>query len=101
MESSGFSVHGQKWMATKVKRKVGRRKKKKMIRLALPAECTNEYCYKCKMLDVLWREEIRSYAYICRLFGADLCRAPSDTMIAERCSNCHMAERYAGGEDIF
>lgn len=77
-------------------KRVGRKKKVKVTKIAFPIECNGEYCGNCEKAI---REEDNPADLICKFFRVELTPAKGD-LKAERCSSCHMAERYANGEAI-
>ena len=77
---------------------VGRKKRRKMRRLAILVECDEEFCGSCEMVEVR-RDDVRKYHYLyCKWFKKELSPAFNDS-IAERCAACHLAERCGAGED--
>lgn len=74
-------------------RPLGRRKKIRRVRIAIEVDCNEEYCKTCRMLK---QEGI---VLFCDFFKKELCPA-LESNIAERCPDCHIAERCAKGEDI-
>jgi hypothetical protein len=74
----------------------GRRKKKKLTKIAVYIECTDEFCWKCKLLDS--KRFRRGILLYCKFFRKSLSPAFGES-IAERCSDCHMSQRIAGGEN--
>ena len=68
----------------------GRPKKKPKITIAFNIECSGEHCNLCRFLKK------DGYNIVCLMFRRELLV----TKAIERCSDCHMAERLANGEDI-
>ena len=80
-------------------RAVGRKKHKKMTRLAILVECREEFCGLCRMIDRVPDKLRKCEILFCKFFKRELVPA-FNSNIAERCSDCHMAERCAHGERI-
>lgn len=83
-------------------RRVGRRKKKQMTRLAILVECVeqSEFCGECRMIDRRPDQARQCNILFCKYFKVEL--APAfNSSVAERCSDCHVAERCAQGESVF
>ena len=78
-------------------KQVGRRKRKNMTSLAIRVECKEECCGPCRMLDRIWDDSKKCEVLHCRFFTVELAPAFGDSH-AERCSDCHMAERCGLGE---
>jgi len=78
-------------------KQVGRKKRRKMTRLAIRVECGEESCGPCRMLGRIWDEERQFMLLHCKFFSKELAPAFRDSH-AERCSDCIMAERCAVGE---
>ena len=74
---------------------LGRKKKKKLTKIAVQIECTEEFCFMCKSLNCL--ERGNGFMLYCKFFMKVLFPAFGESR-AERCSDCHMAQRIAGGE---
>ena len=78
-------------------RKIGRKKKKKLTTIAIQVECNEEFCLKCDQL-VVKTDTLRKYQFLyCKFFKKSLAPAFGES-VAERCSDCHMAQRIAEGE---
>jgi len=76
---------------------VGRRKRRPMRRIAVQVECNEEFCWKCDKLSRK-KSEKRQYVFLyCQFFKKVLAPAFGES-VAERCSDCIMAERCADGE---
>lgn len=78
--------------------KLGRKKRQKRTKLAIEEDIRGEFCYncsKCKDLGAQGRPMLK-----CILFGKELAPAFNDSK-AERCSDCHLAERFAKGASIY
>jgi len=71
-----------------------RRKKNRYTRIAREIECLGEYCGPCGLAY-----NDRDEGLVCDEFGKSLAPVGGDRR-AERCSDCHMAERVANGEKI-
>jgi len=78
-------------------RPIGRRKRPKLTNLAIQVECLPEHCWRCGKL-VKKYDVVRGVAILyCKFFRKLLCPAAGDS-VAERCSDCHLAQRVADGE---
>jgi len=76
---------------------VGRKKRPKVTRLAIQVQCDGEFCAKCEKL-IRKKDVKRRYVFLyCKFFKKILSPAFGES-VAERCSDCHMAERCANGE---
>jgi len=76
---------------------VGRRKRPVMTRLAIEVECSDEFCYKCNHLTKK-HDPTRQWVFVyCKFFKTRLSPARGES-VAERCSDCHLAQRVAAGE---
>lgn len=73
----------------------GRRKRKPRIKIAKEIECCGEFCGQCGRLRLLENPPVIK----CIEFDRELSPAFNDS-VAERCSDCHMAERFACGDNI-
>jgi hypothetical protein len=78
-------------------RKIGRKKRKKLTKIAIQVECTDEFCWRCTKL-LRKRDTVRRYVFLyCTFFKKKLAPAFGES-VAERCSDCHMAQRCAEGD---
>lgn len=71
--------------------KPGRKKEKKLKRIAIEIDCLEEHCGLCKKLEILDNQ------LFCTFFKIELFYEGQDVF---RCSDCHMAERCAAGERV-
>lgn len=78
-------------------RKIGRKKRKRFTRIAIQIECTDEFCWRCKKL-VKKRDSERKVMLLYCMFFRKLLSPALGESVAERCSDCHMAQRCADGE---
>lgn len=71
-----------------------RKRNRNLTRIAKEIECVGEYCGPCNLMDTEHEEGV-----VCTEFGKALFVLTGDRR-AERCSDCHMAERMANGEKM-
>lgn len=77
--------------------KLGRRRQKKLRRIAFMVDCLDDFCGNCDRLWIEKRDDgIVAFCHILRC-GLEYVGGYKG---AYRCSDCHMAERCGNGEDI-
>lgn len=82
-------------LGEEMSKQVGRRKRENWTRLAIRVKCGEETCEPCKMLEEIWDEGRKCMILSCIFFTVEL--MPAAKGKADRCSDCHMAERCARG----
>lgn len=65
---------------------------KNLVLIAKHIDCSGEYCASCRHMNPRHKE-----GYMCEEFKRPLFRLDDDRR-AERCADCHMAQRLANGE---
>lgn len=79
---------------------VGRKKRERFTRLAVQVKCGEEHCESCDNIVRKFSIERRYVFLFCKFFKKPLVSADGE-LVAERCSDCHMAERCACGESLY